>query len=77
MIFVADSIMMQNAQAQLMSELNKFEVNPAQYLIAAGLNIPPEKLQNPKDAVEYIIATNQGTVEQLNQFKTMLSMFHK
>lgn len=68
---------MENAQNQLLSEFSKFQANPAQYLVASGLNIPPEKLNNPKDAVEYIIASNQGTQEQLNQFKTMLSMFHR
>lgn len=71
------SIMMQNAQSQLFSEFDKFKSNPAQYLVASGLNIPPEKLNNPREAVEYIIASNQGTAEQLNQFKTMLSMFNK
>lgn len=74
---MANSIMMENAQNQLLSEFSKFQANPAQYLVASGLNIPPEKLNNPKDAVEYIIASNQGTQEQLNQFKTMLSMFHR
>lgn len=74
---MANSIMMENAQSQLFSEFNKFQANPAQYLVASGLNIPPEKLNNPQEAVEYLIASKQGTSEQLNQFKSMLSMFHR
>ena len=69
--------MMQNAQNQLFSEFAKFEQNPAQYLLASGLDIPQDKLQNPKDAVEYLIATKQGTAQQLEQFKSMLSMFNR
>lgn len=64
-------------QNDMLAEFANFQKNPAQYLISKGLNIPPEMMNDPQKAVEYIITSGQGTQEQLNQFRTMLSMFHR
>ena len=64
-------------QADMLNEFALFQQNPQQYLLSKGLNIPADKLNDPQSAVEYILASGQGTQDQLNQFKTMLSMFRK
>ncbi len=72
---MANSIMMDQMQNSMMSEFVRFKSNPQQYLIERGLHLEPGVLDDPEKAVEYLIQTNQGTPEQLNQFKTILSMF--
>lgn len=67
-----NSIMMNN----MMSEFAKFQANPQQYLIERGFQLQPGTLNDPQKTVEYLIQSNQGTKEQLEQFKAMLSMFH-
>ena len=74
---MANSIMQNNMQNDILSEYAIFQQNPAQYLLSKGLNIPVNMLNDPQNAVQYIISSGQGTPEQLNQFKTMLNMFHK
>lgn len=73
---MSNSIMMDNMQTEMSEEFARFNANPQQYLLEKGLHLEPGTLDNPQKAVEYIIQTHQGTPEQLNQFKTMLSMFH-
>ena len=68
---MGNSIAMDN----MMNEFARFKSNPQQYLIERGFHLQPGVLDNPEKAIEYIIQSNQGTAEQLNQFKTMLSMF--
>lgn len=74
---MGNSIFMNNAQNDMLAEFAKFQANPQQYLLSKGLNIPQDMLNNPQQAVEYILSSGQGTSEQLNQFKTMLNMFHR
>ena len=74
---MANSIMQNNMQNDILSEYSIFQQNPAQYLLSKGLNVPVNMLNDPQNAVQYIISSGQGTPEQLNQFKTMLNMFHK
>lgn len=74
---MANSIMQNNMQNDILSEYAIFQQNPAQYLLSKGLNVPVNMLNDPQNAVQYIISSGQGTPEQLNQFKTMLNMFHK
>ena len=64
-------------QADMLNEFALFQQNPQQYILSKGLNIPIDKLSDPQAAVEYILATGQGTQDQLNQFKTMLGMFKR
>jgi hypothetical protein len=68
--------MMNQMQNNMMSEFARFQSNPQQYMIEKGFNLQPGMLNDPQKAVEYLINSNQGTAEQLNQFKSMLSMFH-
>lgn len=74
---MANSIMQNTMQNDMLSEYAIFQQNPAQYLLSKGLNVPVNMLNDPQTAVQYIISSGQGTPEQLNQFKTMLNMFHK
>lgn len=74
---MANSIMQNCWQNDIQSEYAIFQQNPAQYLLSKGLNVPVNMLNDPMTAVQYIISSGQGTPEQLNQFKTMLNMFHK
>lgn len=76
-MYVANSIMQNTMQNDMLSEYAIFQQNPAQYLLSKGLNVPVNMLNDPQTAVQYIISSGQGTPEQLNQFKTMLNMFHK
>jgi hypothetical protein len=64
-------------QSDMLNEFARFQQNPQQYLLSKGLNIPADKLNNPQDAVQYLISSGQGTNEQLNQYQTMLNMFRK
>lgn len=68
---------MNNAQNDMLAEFANFQKNPQQYLLSKGLNVPLNMLNSPQQAVEYIISSGQGTNEQLNHFKAMLSMFHR
>ena len=74
---MGNSIFMNNAQNDMLAEFANFQKNPQQYLLSKGLNVPQNMLNSPQQAVEYILSSGQGTNEQLNQFKTMLNMFHK
>ena len=74
---MANSIIQNGLQNDIQSEFAIFQQNPAQYLLSKGLNIPANMLNDPQSAVQYILSSGQGTPEQLNQFKTMLNMFHK
>lgn len=64
-------------QNDMLKEFAEFQKNPAQYLMAKGLNVPENVLNNPQEAVTYIINSGQGSNEQLQQFQTMLNMFHR
>ncbi len=74
---MGNSVFMNNAQNDMLAEFANFQKNPQQYLLSKGLNIPQNMLNSPQQAVEYILSSGQGTNEQLNQFKTMLNMFHR
>lgn len=74
---MGNSIFMNNAQNDMLAEFANFQKNPQQYLLSKGLNVPQNMLNSPQQAVEYIISSGQGTNEQLNHFKAMLSMFHR
>lgn len=74
---MANSIIQNNMQTDMLNEFDKFQQNPMTYLASKGLNVPQDKLNNPQKAIEYIITSGQGTNDQLNQFKTMLNMFHR
>lgn len=74
---MGNSVFMNNAQNDMLAEFANFQKNPQQYLLSKGLNVPQNMLNSPQQAVEYILSSGQGTNEQLNQFKTMLNMFHR
>ncbi len=74
---MGNSILQNHMQNDMLAEFANFQKNPAQYIMSKGLNIPQDMMNDPQKAVQYLISSGQGTNEQLNQFKTMLSMFHK
>lgn len=54
----------------IMNEFNRFQQNPAQYLIEHKVDIPQEYMNNPEQAVQHLLNTgkiSQGTLNQIIQ----------
>lgn len=52
---------------QLMTQFNQFKSNPMSFLLQRNVNIPQQYLNNPEEAVKYLMNNGQMTQEQYNQ----------
>ena len=58
---------------QLMTQFNQFKSNPMSFLLQRNVNIPQQYLNNPEDAVKYLMNNGQMTQEQYNKISQMAS----
>lgn len=59
----------------IMGEFNRFQQNPMQYLIDRKVNIPQEYMNNPQQAVQYLLNNGQMSQDTLNQLIQKAKMF--
>ena len=59
----------------IFNEFNKFQQNPMQYLIDRKVNIPQEYMNNPQQAVQYLMNNGQMSQDTLNQIVQKARMF--
>ena len=52
---------------QLMTQFNQFKSNPMSFLLQRNVNIPQQYLNNPEEAVKYLMNNGQMTQEQYNR----------
>lgn len=52
---------------ELKAQFNQFKSNPMSFLIQRNVNIPQQYLNNPEDAVKYLMNNGQMTQEQYNR----------
>lgn len=58
---------------QLQSQLNQLKSNPRSFLIQRNINIPQQYLNNPEEAVKYLLNNGYMSQEQYNQLNQMAS----
>lgn len=56
---------------QLMTQFNQFKSNPMSFLIQRNVNIPQQYLNNPEEAVKYLMNNGQMSQEQYNRINQM------
>ena len=60
-----------NAQNGIMQQFNQFRQNPIQFLIQRRMNIPPQFMNDPRGAVNYLLQNGQMSNQQLQQLSQM------
>ncbi len=56
---------------QLMTQFNQFKSNPMSFLLQRNVNIPQQYLNNPEEAVKYLMNNGQMSQEQYNRINQM------
>lgn len=56
---------------QLMTQFNQFKSNPMSFLLQRNVNIPQQYLNNPEEAVKYLMNNGQMTQDQYNRINQM------
>jgi len=51
----------------MVNQLKMFMGNPSQYLMQRKLNIPQEYMNNPDEAIQYLMNTGKLTQQQYNE----------
>lgn len=64
-------------QNQLMSQFQQFKSNPMSFLLQRNVNIPQQYLNNPEDAVKYLMNNGQMSQEQYNQISQIANSILK
>lgn len=59
----------------IMSEFNRFQQNPMQYLTEKNINIPQQYMNNPQQAYQYLLNSGRLSQDSLNQIKQKARMF--
>lgn len=59
----------------IMSEFNRFQNNPMQWLVNRNVNIPQEYANNPEQAVQYLLNNGQMSQSTLNKIIQQAKMF--
>lgn len=59
----------------IMSEFNRFQQNPMQYLTEKNINIPQQYMSNPQQAYQYLLNSGRLSQDSLNQIKQKARMF--
>lgn len=62
---------------QLMSQFQQFKSNPMSFLLQRNLNIPQQYLNNPEEAVKYLMNNGQMSQEQYNQISQIANSILK
>ena len=62
-------------QNQLISQFQAFKSNPMSFLIQRNVNIPKQYMNNPEEAVKYLMNNGQMSQEQYNRLNQMASRF--
>jgi len=57
----------------IMSQFQTFQQNPMQFLMSRNINIPQQYLNNPKDAIQYLLNSGKMTQANFNQLSQMAS----
>ena len=60
-------------QNQLMTQFQQFKSNPMSFLIQRNVNIPQQYLNNPEEAVKYLMNNGYMSQDQFNQISQMAS----
>ena len=55
----------------MVNQLKQFMGNPSQYLMQGKLNIPQEYMNDPNEAIQYLMNTGKLTQEQYNWANNM------
>lgn len=55
-------------------QFNSFMQNPLQFLLQRRINVPPEYMNNPEQAVQYLLSSGQMSQAQLNQLRAKAAM---
>ena len=61
----------------MQEQLKQLQSNPREFIQRAGLNVPEEMLNNPKQMVMHLINTNQvggGRLQQIMQMVRQMGM---
>ena len=56
---------------QLQTQLNQFKSNPMSFLLQRNINIPQQYMNNPEEAVKYLLNNGQMSQEQYNRINQM------
>ena len=56
---------------QLMTQFNQFKSNPMSFLLQRNVNIPQQYLNNPEEAVKYLMNNGMMSQEQYNRINQM------
>ena len=59
----------------IMSEFNRFQQNPMQYLAEKKVNIPQEYMGNPQQAYQYLLTSGQLQSNGINQLLQKARLF--
>ena len=68
------SEMTKKTDNNMMSQFDSFKQNPIQFLLQKNINIPQQYMNNPQEAVQYLL--NNGTMSQ-NTFNNLRQMASK
>lgn len=60
-------------QNQLMNQFQSFKSNPMSFLTQRKVNIPQQYMNNPEEAVHYLLNNGIMSQEQFNQISQMAS----
>ena len=60
-------------QNQLLNQFQQFKSNPMSFLVQRNVNIPRNLMNNPEEAVNYLLKNGQMSQEQYNQLSQMAS----
>jgi hypothetical protein len=58
---------------QIQSQYQQFKSNPMSFLIQRNVNIPQEYMNNPEQAVQYLLQNGQMSQDAFNQISQMAS----
>lgn len=56
-----------NNPMNIMGMYQQFRQNPMQFLMSKGLNIPQQHMNNPNDAIQYLMNNGRISQEQYNR----------
>ena len=58
---------------QIQSQYQQFKSNPMSFLIQRNVNIPQQYINNPEQAVQYLLQNGQMSQNAFNQISQMAS----
>lgn len=62
-------------QNNIMGEYSRFKQNPMQFLADRQINIPQEYMNNPEQAVQYLLNSGKMSQSTFDQIKQKARMF--